>query len=150
MKSELPYRKTLFTYGECYAQSESAVRVHKFAYEPGIDGLVIFYTRKRGDECLMPWQMCRLPGELSDQIEKTFDIVHLPLALKVSDWTSLHFNRYLEVDRRGGNIKVYWDTAASNHGDALEPLLGLIRGVVEELRQEMDAIDLKTCDDALL
>lgn len=150
MKLVIPHRETLFTYVECHAQSESASRVHEFAHEPGIEGLVISYVRKSGDACIGPWKMRRLPSELSEKIVMVFDRLSLPLDPKVRDWNSIHFNRYLEVNRQGGSIRAWWDTGASSLSNSLEPLISLIRDVVEELKEEMAQADFQTCGDDLL
>jgi hypothetical protein len=139
--------KTLFTYTECSAQTESARRVHLFAHVPGREELVVFYARALPAQSSKVWRMRILPQDLSNQIQATFHSLRLPLAPKVRNWNSLHFMRTLEVEFLGASIVLGWDTHESGLCDALEPLTSLLFMIVQELKADMAKHDLSVCSD---
>ncbi|MCF7789116.1 MAG: hypothetical protein K9N47_23530 [Prosthecobacter sp.] len=131
----------LFIYSESFAQSEDGRRFHVFARLEDSHHWIFFYTRDKPEQPITIWYEHDLAAALATQIEDTFGALKIPLNAGVRTCNDQQHYRGLESQVQGASFYLGWDTADSELADALEPLINLLRPLVDEMKAVLDAND---------
>ncbi len=131
----------LFIYSESFAQTEGGRRFHVFARLEDSDRWIFFYTRDRPEQPITIWYEHDLAPPLATQIEDTFGALRIPLNPGVRNCDNEEHHRGLESQVQGASFYLGWDTADSELADALEPLISLLRPLVDEMKAVLDTND---------
>ncbi|OYW77984.1 MAG: hypothetical protein B7Z37_01650 [Verrucomicrobia bacterium 12-59-8] len=137
----------LFIYSECFAQSEDGRRFHVFARLEDSDRWIFFYTRDKPEQPITIWYEHDLAHPLATQIEETFGALKIPLNPGVRTCDNQEHHRCLELQVQGASFHLGWDTADSELADALDPLVSLLRPLVDEMKAVLDANDPQPSSD---
>ncbi|MDI1314256.1 hypothetical protein [Prosthecobacter sp.] len=129
----------LFIYSESFALTEDGRRFHVFARLEGSNQWIFFYTRDKPEQPVTIWYEHDLTIPLATQIEDTFGALKIPLNPGVRTCDDQEHYRGLESQVQGASFFLGWDTADSELADALEPLISLLRPLVDEMKTVLDA-----------
>ena len=104
---KLPLRvphECLFTYEECFAQVEPALRVHKFVLLAGgirDESMVVCYRTRCSDELKAVWRQKAVDKATAARLLAALCDIRVPLDCKERSWSSMHVNRLLTIEHRG-------------------------------------------------
>lgn len=104
--------------------------------------MVMFFRRRQYPESNWAWKQMVVTDETGQAIKSILGSIQIPLELIVRGWTSMHYNRSLEVHQRGASVELLWDNGDSNLGDALRPLTSAIADLVALAKVELEKYDL--------
>ncbi|TDU63068.1 hypothetical protein EI77_04589 [Prosthecobacter fusiformis] len=121
------------TYIECNAQVETAARAYRFGLLEGSPQkmVVFFQTVRHQPGSFATWTQMDIEDAIAERIRSEVNTIHIPLCSPARNWSSMHCNRSLMLEARGMALDLWWDSEDSPLGDALRPLLCLLRDVVK-------------------